>query len=199
VQLQLQADSSSRKITSSTFSTCQYKCIFTPSKLHDGSERSRNMNVCAPDSDPRDPKTFFSNSWLSFTLYHHSCSFPPTPVDISYSEKQLKEHHFFLIWYTMYYYHVFTGTKLVNPILSLYKTFVLFWGAYHTVSTVPYPVQVRKLSSHQRNSKKGLFMHNSLSMSFSLSLSLKDLCPLTIPRHTVTLLRLRMLAVLKIS
>jgi hypothetical protein len=35
----------------------------------------------------------------------------------------------------------------------LYKTFVLFWGAYHAVSTVPYPGQVRNSSSHQRNSK----------------------------------------------
>jgi hypothetical protein len=51
--------------------------------------------------------------------------------------------------------------------LSLYKTFVLFWGAYHAVSTVPYPVQVRKLSSHQTNSKRGLFVHTSLSMALS--------------------------------
>jgi hypothetical protein len=26
-------------------------------------------------------------------------------------------------------------------ILDLDKTFVLFWGAYHDVSTAPYPVQ----------------------------------------------------------
>ena len=50
---------------------------------------------------PCDPKTFYSNSWLSHTLYDHRCFFPPTPVDISHSENQLKEHQFFLIWYTM--------------------------------------------------------------------------------------------------
>ncbi len=39
--------------------------------------------------------------------------------------------------------------------------------------TVPYPCKTRKITSHQRNSKKGLFVHTSLSTTLSLSLSLK--------------------------
>ena len=39
-------------------------------------------------------------------------------------------------------------TTVINHHLnvSLDKTFVLFWGGYHTVSTVPYPVEVRNQS-----------------------------------------------------
>ncbi len=63
---------------------------------------------------------------------------------------------------------------LINSPIHQYKTFVLFWGAYHAVSTVPYLVQVRNLSSHQRTSKRGLFVHTSLSTTLSLSLSLSS-------------------------
>jgi hypothetical protein len=34
-----------------------------------------------------DPKTFYSNSCLSHTLYDHPCSFLPIPVDILHIEK----------------------------------------------------------------------------------------------------------------
>ena len=41
--------------------------------------------------------------------------------------------------------------------------------------SVPYPFKARKITSHQRNSKKGLFVHTSLSTTLhnspSLSLS----------------------------
>ena len=54
-------------------------------------------------------------------------------------------------------------------VLSLDKTFVLFWGAYHAVSLFHTPCKVRKLSSHQRNSKKGSFVHTPLSTTLSIS------------------------------
>ncbi len=37
--------------------------------------------------------------------------------------------------------------------------------------TVPYPCKVRKLPSHQRSSKKGLFVHTPLSTTLSVSVS----------------------------
>jgi hypothetical protein len=45
---------STGKIVSSVFSTCQCKCIFTPSESHDGTGCDRNMNVCEPEYTYKD-------------------------------------------------------------------------------------------------------------------------------------------------
>jgi hypothetical protein len=56
---------------------------------------------------------------------------------------------------------------------SLDKTFVLFWGAYHSVSTVPYPVQGSQVSAsyhHNRETLKRARSCTLLSPQLSLSL-----------------------------
>ena len=58
-------------------------------------------------------------------------------------------------------------------LLSLDKTFVLFWGAYHVVSTVPYPLQGSQVTiTPEKTLKRGFVCaHFSLHDPLSLSLS----------------------------
>ena len=64
-------------------------------------------------------------------------------------------------------------TPLSSSELSLDKTFVLFWGAYHVVSTVPYPLQGSQVTiTPEKTLKRGFVCaHFSLHDPLSLSLS----------------------------
>ena len=117
-----------------------------------------------PDSAENLADCMYSYSHTLFWFLSPACSLLP-------NWNAFLKHFNLAMWGCLFSDALILG-PLPSSLLSLDKTFVLFWGAYHAVSLFRSPCKESWLPSQQRISKKGFFVHTSLSLKLSLSLSL---------------------------